>query len=297
MACTTARAMPKATIHRPAVILLHGLCSSSLEVLMFARTLRDHGYHVVTPRIPGYTVAASPHERRGTASYEGWIEAVMAEVACLEASHDVVHLCGVSLGATLALAVAAHRMPAVASLALISTTLFFDGWNVSRWRFLLPIAYYMPLGRFFAYREAPPYGVKNPRVRAFIENQLAQSGLSSAGAAKIPTPSLREADRLIRFVKRSLPGIDVPVLMIHARQDDVASLANPRFVARRIGSRVVHQTVVEDSYHMITLDNDRDLAALKTVQFFNGVVERRRGAGRLAELSPDGHTQLQPGSP
>lgn len=256
---------------RQAVVLVHGLCSSSLEVRLFGRALREHGYHVVTPRVPGYTV--EPGIAQPATGFETWIEAVTDEVVRLARAHDCVHLCGVSLGATLGLGVAAHQVQGLASLTLISTTLFFDGWNISRWRFLLPLAYYTPLGRLFCYRETPPYGVKNERVRAWIESQLAGNDLSSAGASTIPTSRLREADRLIRYVKRSLHHVEVPVLMIHARDDDVASLANPRFVARNIRSRVVRQAVVDDSYHMITLDNDRNLAALRTVQFFSGLAD------------------------
>ena len=63
--------------------------------------------------------------------------------------------------------------------------------------------------------------------------------------------------------------VRTPMLMIHAREDDVASLANVRFVAQRVGTTTFHKLIVADSYHMITLDNDRDHAALKTVQFFN----------------------------
>lgn len=257
---------------RPAVVLLHGLCGSALEVRLFGRVLRDHGYHIVTPRVPGYTTDA----RNGSAqaTFETWIEAVTAEIQRARRDHGLVHLCGVSLGATLGLGVAAHQLEGLASLTLISTTLFFDGWNVSRWRFLLPLACYTPLGRLYCYRESSPYGVKNERVRAWIEAQLASGDLSAAGAATIPMSRLREADRLIRYVKRSLQHVRVPVLMIHARDDDLASLANPRFVARKVGSPVVRQAVVEDSYHMIPLDNDRNLAALRTVQFFNGLAQR-----------------------
>lgn len=287
--------MPPPSHARRAVILLHGLCSSSFELRLFARPLRDHGYEVVTPHIPGYAFDAT-----GTAAslgFESWVGAVTHEIDRMRETHDMIHVCGVSLGATLGLAVASRRIPEVASLSLISTTLFFDGWNVSRWRFLLPLAFHTPLGGLFAYHETPPYGVKNERVRAWIEQQLARAELTSAGASTIPTPRLREASRLIRHVKRSLSDVDVPVLMIHAREDDLASLANPRFVARRIGSRYVRQTVVDDSYHLITLDNDRDLAALKTLQFFNSVSERQL-ARDAAARRPDGtharHRSLEP---
>ena len=35
------------------------------------------------------------------------------------------------------------------------------------------------------------------------------------------------------------------------------------------------ELIVADSYHMITLDNDRNHAAIKTVQFFNSVANLR----------------------
>ncbi len=252
------------------VLLLHGLCSSPLEVRQFARLLREQGFVVATLTLAGYTAPEADAAGASTpADYRRWIADCVLEVDRLAALHDEVTVCGVSLGATLALAAAAERPAAIHGLSLISTTLFFDGWNVSRWRFLLPLAYFTPLGRWYRYRETPPYGVKNPRVRAWIASELERGRLSSAGAATIPTPSLREAARLIRHVKRNLGRVQAPTLMIHAREDDVASLANVEFVAQRVGTTTFRKFIVADSYHMITLDNDRDHAALKTVQFFN----------------------------
>jgi len=277
------------------VLLLHGLCSSSLEIRFFARTLRNHGYHIVTPTLPGYSAPETEVPGRNTApDFRRWIEDVCAEVDALVTNHAEVMICGVSLGATLALAVAAERTATLSGLSLISTTLFFDGWNISRWRFLLPVAYHTPLGRFYRYREVPPYGVKNERVRAWVAGQLSRGSLSTAGASTIPTASLREAARLIRHVKSSLARVQTPTLMIHSSQDDVSSLANVRYVRSRIGCAMFREVVVRDSYHMITLDNDRDLAALKTVQFFNAAIDRRasaahtlsKGAG-LQHTGPD----------
>ena len=256
---------------RRAVLLLHGLCSSVLEVRQFARLLRDQGFAVVTPTLPGYTASefgAKAEDVRP--DFRRWIDDCLRELDRLSAEFDEVSVCGVSLGATLALALAAQRPAAIHGLSLISTTLFFDGWNISRWRFLLPLAYYTPLGRLYRYRETPPYGVKNLRVRSWIAAELERGRLSSTGAATIPTASLREADRLIRHVKANLGAVRTPLLMIHAREDDVASLANVRFVRAHVGTTLFREVIVTDSYHMITLDNDRAHAAAKMVQFING---------------------------
>jgi carboxylesterase len=257
-----------------AVLLVHGLCSSSLEVRLFARTLREHGYHVRVATLPGYRAVDVETSPSPVPDYRRWIADARAELDHLRDNYETVSLCGVSLGATLSLAVAAEASPLLNGLSLISTTLFFDGWNVSPWRFLLPVAYYTPLGRFYRYREVAPYGVKNKRVRNWIAQQLAGSSLSPAGASTIPNTSLLEAERLIRHVKQSLTRVRVPTLMIHSDEDDVASLANVRFVRTQIGAQVFREVIVRDSYHMITLDNDRDFAANKTVQFFNDISAR-----------------------
>ena len=257
------------TPHRPAVLAFHGLCSSPLEIRNFANTLRRRGFHVDVPTLDGYS-AVIP----GTAiaftpgMYEEWIEQALAHLDRLSDRYEWVALAGLSMGACLALAVAAERPNTVRSLSLLSTTLFFDGWNVSPWRFLLPLAYYTPLGRLYRYRETPPYGVRNPRVRQWIAAQLRAGPLSAAGASTIPTPSLREADRLIRHVKRTLPQVVAPTLLVHARDDDVAGLRNVHHVRSGIGAALVDELILENSYHMITLDNDRDTAVGRTAEFF-----------------------------
>jgi carboxylesterase len=162
----------------------------------------------------------------------------------------------------------------VRALTLLSTTLFFDGWNVSPWRFLLPLAYYTPLGRLYRYRETPPYGVRNPRVQDWIAGQIRDGGLSAAGASTIPTPSLREADRLVRHVHRTLPQVLAPTLLVHAREDDVASLRNVSCVRNRIGAGEVEEVILDDSYHMVTLDNERETVNAKTAAFLESMHAR-----------------------
>ena len=83
--------MPTAStsIEPKAVLLLHGLCSSSLEVRLFARTLRDHGYHVVTPTLSGYSAPEAEATREKSASdFRRWIEDACAEVDDLATNHD-----------------------------------------------------------------------------------------------------------------------------------------------------------------------------------------------------------------
>jgi carboxylesterase len=259
-----------------AVVILHGLYGSSLELDAFATVLRQHGFHVVTPRLSGYSAAENDAAvNNAQPDCFGWIAQAATEIDHLATTYAEVNLCGVSTGATLALAVAAAHPTKIDALSLISTTLILDGWNVSRWRYLLPLAYFMPVRRLYRHRERPPYGVKNERMRAWLAEELQFKHLSYGGASCIPAKSLREADRLIRHVAASLGHIRTPTLLIHAREDDVASLANVRFVRKHIGADMVREIIVENSYHMITLDNDCAYAADRTAHFFDAMARRR----------------------
>ena len=263
--------------------MLHGLYGSSLELDAFAKALRQHGFHVAIPMLAGYSAPRGESAVDSTRpSFLCWIAQAATEIDRLGTMFREVNLCGVSLGATLALAVAAECSSKVDALSLISTTLILDGWNVSRWRFLLPLAYLTPLVGLYRHRERPPYGVKNERVRAWIVGEARRRRLSYAGPSRTSTKSLLEAHRLIRHVAASLGHIRTPTLMIHAREDDAASLANVRFVRTHIGADMVRELVVENSYHMITLDNDCAYAADKTALFFDGVA-KQRSKGALAD--------------
>ena len=259
-----------------AVLLLHGLFGSSLEVDAFAKALRQHGFHVVTPRLAGYSAPEDDTAvDNAQPSFLVWIAQAGTEFDRLAATYTEVNLCGVSVGATLALAVAAERSTKVDALCLISTTLIFDGWNVSRWRYLLPLAYITQPGDLYRHREGPTYGVKNERVRAWIVEKTRRRHLSYADAAGTSRKSLVQAHRLIRHVAALLGHIRTPTLMIHAREDDAASLANVRLVRKHIGAEMFRELIVEDSYHMITLDNDCAYAADKTALFFGAMAKRR----------------------
>src|SRR4029077_9873841 len=63
-------------------------------------------------------------------------------------------------------------------------------------------------------------------------------------------------------------SVNAPALVIHAKEDDVASLKSAEFVLDKIGSKDVHFVLLHDSYHMVTLDNEREVVADETVRFF-----------------------------
>lgn len=254
-----------------AVVLLHGLCSTAEELSNVQQALQRHGHTVVPMAIEGYSFDAGQPLQKAS-PFRHWLAAIEARVDALRATHDKVMLVGISAGATLALAGAVRCGARVDALVLMSTTLRFDGWAVPRTQALLPLALYTPLGRFWRYRERPPYGVKNERVREWIARELRHRQISRAGSAVIGIGHLREHDRLLRHVRRHLGEVRcAQVLVLHAREDEVASPANLALLARGLRCGSLRCVVLGNSYHMITIDNDRAQVLRETLAFADAV--------------------------
>ncbi|RYF35216.1 MAG: alpha/beta fold hydrolase [Comamonadaceae bacterium] len=254
-----------------AVLLLHGLCSTPDELLSVQGTLHRLGYAVHPMSIDGYSFDGSTARQEAT-PYEQWIDTIETRINALRTTHRRIVLIGISAGASLALGAAIRCGERIDALLLMSTTLQFDGWAIPRTQWLLPLALYTPIGRFWKYRERAPYGVKNERVRAWIERDLRTRRISSAGSSIIDIGHLREHDRLIRHVRRHLGDVVCGrVLALHAREDEVASVANLDLLARGLRCSAFRSVVLTNSYHMITIDNDRQQVVHEAVEFVRAV--------------------------
>jgi carboxylesterase len=243
-----------------AVLLLHGLSSSPLEMRYLARFLHAEGFTVSVPVLDGYSAGTAE------AAMEQWVDAAVAEYDRLAAEYARVSVCGLSIGAALSLALA-RRRTSLQALVLLSLTLSYDGWAIPWYRFLLSLAYYTPLRHLWRYRESAPYGLRNEALRSKVQRAMERGDLSEVGPATISLPALHEAQRLAASVRGQLSFIKNDCLIVHAIDDETSNPRNAQFVARQIGTTFLRTIWLDDSYHMITSDNERETVARGTAIF------------------------------
>ncbi len=251
-----------------AVLLIHGLQSSPVEMQPLAKRLNQSGYTVHVPHIRGYGYKHGD-DAHSITHWEDWHAKVLAEFHALKQQHKTVSVGGLCIGAVLSLSIAAELGDGITALSLLATTLYYDGWSIPWYRFLLPIGYYTPFRYIYSYREREPFGLKNVQLRKWIAREMSHKDSSMAGAAKLTLPAIHEAELLIKSVKKSLQRVTAPALIIHAVEDDISTPRSARFVATNIGSRIVESILLHDSYHMLTIDNEREQVAADTIRFFN----------------------------
>ena len=254
-----------ASIHMPggahAALLLHGLAGSPLEVRFIGRLLHRAGFSVSIPVIPGYSTGSAG------ATWQDWLASVEVIYGTLRKRYKTVSVAGLSVGANLALALAARPAGPLA-IALWGTTLFYDGWAIPWSRWLFMPCYLLGIGRNYAYREQKPYGLKNERWRARVAEAMRTADASSAGPGRIPAQFLYQAMRLASAVRRNLKKVSADTLIMHSADDETASPQNAELVYREIDARHKRKILLGDSYHIITMDNERELVARETIRFF-----------------------------
>ena len=108
-------------------------------------------------------------------------------------------------------------------------------------------------------------------VRALIRQQIDAGETSLVGPGAVPLAVVRESERLSAHVRSLLPRLEHPVQVQHAREDEICRLASVRRAIAGVPTGLMSLHVAENSYHMITADNDRHLVADRLSAFMQGL--------------------------
>jgi carboxylesterase len=88
-----------------------------------------------------------------------------------------------------------------------------------------------------------------------------------------------EMRRLVTVVRRELFRIQQPTLIVHPRHDDRASLGNAAYLQGALAG-TVETCVLDDSYHVITVDRQRDIVVERAAAFAKRIFDRSLGHRR-----------------
>jgi carboxylesterase len=236
------------------------------------------GYTVICPRLANH---GQPLEILKYTRWEDFYDSVRKAYLKLE-TPGPIFTAGLSMGALLSLLLAEEFPERIAGVSCLSPTLFYDGWNVPWTRCLLPLAYHTPL-RYFAYfKEEPPYGLKNEALRRRVHEYYKNADLNNLTSADrygypfFPVTLFCELQDLIKRLKKVLPRITVPVQLIQAKEDDMTSVKNSEYIHDRVASGMKEIVLLEDSYHVITADQERDKVALRMEGFYERILNPGR---------------------
>jgi carboxylesterase len=241
-----ADATPGADGQRVGVLLSHGFTGSPASMVPWAEHLVAEGYGVAVPRLPGHGTSWQEANRTTWADWYGEVERAFEKLA---ADCDQVVVGGLSMGGGLVLELAANRGRQVAGIVLVNAAV-----NTLRKDVLaLPVLKHL-LGSFPG-----------------IANDIKKPGVEEHGYDRTP---LRAAHSMMtgwKQVREDLPKVTQPILLFRSAEDHVVDPSSARIIRSQVSSRDVTERILEDSYHVATLDNDAPLIFSESADFVRRV--------------------------
>lgn len=275
------------------VYLIHGITGTPTEMHYVARGLSRQGWDVYATTLPGHCTRLRDLMR--TSEYD-WRWHVQTQLTFARERYPIVFVAGLSAGGLLALEVA--TAVAVDGVGVLSPTFTFDGWNTPWTHALLPFGVKVlprQLQQLFFQRDKAPFGIKDEtlqaRIRAAysplsrIHKQLRDWWLrwtpraarqtasvptaAATGYPLFPLKTFIDVDRLITRVRNRLSKVTAPTVILQAREDDLTSPRNAYLVYDEISSTEKDLILLEDCYHVITVDKQKKAVVQHLIDFFN----------------------------
>jgi carboxylesterase len=275
------------------VYLIHGITGTPVEMRYLARGLARRGGDIYATTLPGHCTSLRDLVRT---NHQQWCEHVGKQLTYARERYEHVYVAGLSAGALLALEAA--TIVAVDGVGVLSPTFFYDGWNTPRSQAILPLALKLVpecLQHLLFHVDGPPYGVKDSMIQAHIRasytpasvyhewvslwwkghrseavgNGKDPSSAASKGYPLFPLRTLAEIDRLMKSVRGLLGKVSAPTLILQAAEDDMTGPRNAQFVYDEIASMQKRIVLLDDCYHVITVDRQRQAVVNHLHEFFS----------------------------
>lgn len=258
------------------VLLLHGLCGTPAEMRFVAMGLNRAGYTVHTPQLAG-------HGADNGGRWQDWYLSAREALNEIRKECDTVIVGGLCMGAILGLHLAARNPGKVQGVSLFSPTLWINGWAMPWTMRLFKLVRSRWFANFFSFQDAESLGIKCPRVRSFVKTALDTEG--DYGRAGVPGTMVLEHRRMVDAAMNLLHRVKQPTLIVHSQEDDYANVNNAHYLKGELTGNV-DMVVLNDSYHMVTLDKQRHLVVDSTRAFVDKIVDGLRNvAGEALPLA------------
>lgn len=231
------------------VLVCHGFTGTTQSMRYLGQKLNEAGYTAIGPRLKGHGV--SPQAMAKTTASD-WIASVDEAIGQLRKSCSQIFMTGLSMGGTLTLYAAAKYADVLKGAITINAPVQLD----------------VPDLAALALESAVPEMIPG------VGSDIKAPGVKELAYAELPVATLRQIYALCAVTRDLLPRIKCPTLVMQARDDHIVNPSNGPRIVELIGAAKAELLWLENSFHVATLDNDKDLICQRTAAFIKGIAGR-----------------------
>ena len=223
-------------------VLCHGLTGMPGSLRAWGEQLAAAGLTVRIPRLPGHGTRWQDANRT---TWQDWYAELERAFDDVRSSCDKAFVMGLSMGGTLVLRLAEQRGADVAGVVVVNPSLFTTRKD----------AKVLPALRLFV-PSMPPVG-----------NDVKKPGVTEPAYDRLPVKAAYQLSRLWKVTNADLQRLTQPLLVLTSRDDHVVEPVNSERLMEGAGSTDKRQVILEDSYHVATMDNDLPRIVDETLSF------------------------------
>jgi carboxylesterase len=227
---------------RTGVLLLHGFTGSPASMRPWGQHLAADGFTVSVPRLPGH---GTRWQELNETEWTDWFAEALRSFDLLHESCDEVFVFGLSMGGCLSLRLAEEHGDAVAGLVLVNPIIT----TTNRFVFALPV-----LKRVVG-------------ALPGVANDIKKPGTDEYGYDRMPLRALDSMRAMWKVARDDLPKVTVPLMVFRSVEDHVVEPLSTQIITQRVSSRDVTERVLDNSYHVATLDYDAESIFTESVEF------------------------------
>jgi carboxylesterase len=234
----------------PGALVLHGFTGNPSSVRILAQAFAAEGFHVELPRLPGHGTTV---EDMLTTGWGDWSAATEDAYERLAGRARAIVAAGLSMGAALTLSIAL-RHPEVAGIVCIN-----------------PATQPWPCDVREAIDQVLAEGLE---VLPAVGSDIADPDVTENSYDRAPVrPLISFLDEGLTPMAARYGELRMPLLLFTSRHDHVVEPTHSEHLAATYGGPVDHRWL-ERSYHVATIDFDRDVIALEAATFAGKVTGR-----------------------
>ena len=227
------------------VLVSHGFTGTTQSVRPLGEALAAEGFTVAGPRLAGHGTTMDDHAR---STARGWISSIEEDLDWLSGRCESVFIAGLSMGGMFSLYFAGMRPDLIKGAIPINACMYLANPD---------------LARLIFDPEAPP-------TVPGVGSDIKAPGVEELVYPMVPVPAVKEFMAAMRVTDDLLPAITAPVLVLQSLEDHVVPPENGPYILEKLGSTDKELVRLENSYHVATLDNDKELIAERTIRFIHG---------------------------
>ncbi len=225
------------------VLLIHGFTGLPVELFLLGEFLNRKGFTVLCMRLAGHGTDENDLMRT---TKDDWFNSVLDGLAILRGACEKIFVVGHSMGGLLTLKLSSERD--VSKIVTLAAPIFIDDG--------------------LGLRNLPPREfcgnacIVQPRKKL---NDVPQA--ANEVYKKTPLVSVHELLDLIADVKKLLPKVIAPILIMHGEDDHTAQPRSARFIMDNVGSTVKKIITVPNGGHLLPLDENREFVFEEVLDF------------------------------